>query len=253
MKKLFVGCGLLVVVAAIALFFLLRPLWPAANELMASMEEFHVEMLALDEAHPFDPGAPVDFARFERALAVREQMAPFLHDFESALQTQGTTGEPEQRGVIEQVIHMMGLLRQGIERFEQHLAQADMGPTEFGYHTRLLWAALGTIDAGLADGDPRLDPLRLQWRELKDAYPELVKHDPELPASLSDRVGAFAPTTTAEAREVIAGQPERVLAGLAEPGLEVHFYMDPGKLTTEKVISPGPRPAEPAAAEDPGS
>lgn len=227
MKKLLIGCGVLVALLLCGVGFLAWRFWGDIRTLQQQAEASITRLNDLQAAHPFDPAAQahLDTARFARALDLRAQLSDDLvrlGDEMEDLQRKEDAGESDL-GVLEVVSRTLKAVSGVLPGFADRLTAAEMSWPEFAWHTRVLWATLYRVSLGL--GSPALEPLRDSWSELEAIYAQMAKDQKGLPP-LRDLVGEFPPTILAEAEAVMATDLSRVRSGLRVLEIE-HLYMMP--------------------------
>src|SRR5262245_51910342 len=109
MKKVFIGCGIVVLIALLAVGYLTYAVWPNASKFVQQWIAASDELNALAREYPFDPRAQtqLDPARFEQMLDVRVQLADYFATFtaqmDAARQQQEAEGGPGFIGQLQQV------------------------------------------------------------------------------------------------------------------------------------------------------
>ncbi len=262
MKKLFIGCGIVVLLLLGAAGFLVWRFWPEIRSMHEQAEASIARLNELEVAHPFDPAAQahLDTVRFARALDLRVDLCDDLvrmGEEMDELKRKVDSGESDL-GVFEVVSLQLRALADVLPHFAGRLAAAEMSWPEFAWHTRVLWATLYRVSLGV--GSPSLEPLRDDYARFKDAYERAARESEGLPP-LRDLIGQFPPAVLSEAETVMLTDLGRVRAGLRVLDLE-HVFMlpvtDPDDLQyvtvpeeTERRIRAEPSPPvepEPASA-----
>ena len=226
MKKLFIGCGVLALLVLGALGYFAWQVWPMVEEFSQKFTVFGSEMVALEEAYPFEHDDPdhLDSERFAASLQVRDDMAARFSAMESELDAYGREQEEADVGILGLLDVVGGALQRFMPIFDDVttiLDGAQMGPSEFSHHTRVLWATLQAVDAGAAG--PELEPLRGSFEEFRRRYGEMQRENSEDWPPFDELIGAFEPGVIATAKAVLAVDTQRVLDGLSDPFLEATY------------------------------
>ncbi|HTE06787.1 MAG TPA: hypothetical protein VK824_11360, partial [Planctomycetota bacterium] len=95
---------------------------------------------------------------------------------------------------------------------------------EFAWHTRLLWACLIRVDAGV--GPPELEPLRGTFGRLNEAYEAARKRAGRDFPPLTEIIGTFPTPLLNEASALLVRDLDRVQRGLRFFGMDPQ-YMQP--------------------------
>jgi hypothetical protein len=235
MKKLFIGCGIVVLLLLGGLMFLAWEFGPDIKGLQAQAQAALASINAVGQAHPFDAAAQtsLDAQRFMVALDVRAQLADDLvqlGDDMQELQRKSDSGESDI-GWRELVHRMIGSVTSIMPKFAERLTAAQMSWPEFAWNTRVLWSVLYRVDIGVAE--PGLEPLRNSYTTFKNKYDSLRREQKGLP-ELRDLLGEFPPTVLSAAAAVMAQDLQLVKQGLRVPEVE-HIYMMP--VTTAEELS----------------
>ena len=268
MKKVFIGCGVVVLLGLLFCGFVAWSVWPNMMKMRHEWTAAIDELNALDKQYPFDPKVqtPLDPARFKTMLDVHVQLSDYFIALnvrtEAMKKAQSADGGPGWMETIRQVFDQLAPV---ITEVADGLKAAGMGPQEFAFDTRVLWAVLNRVDAHLAR--PELDPLRGRYAEFNTHY-EAIRKDQkellELKILLAD-----VPTEALEtAEQVMAENLDLVTRAIAFTDVE-YLYMQPQRIeeveriealeTTSPATAPraeapvpvvppptGPPPAEPA-------
>lgn len=262
MKKLFIGCGIVVLLLLGGLMFLAWEFGADIRALQAQAQAALASLNALDKSYPFDPAeqTTLDAERFAVALDVRAQLADDLvelGDSMQELQRKEDAGESDI-GWRELVHKMIGSVTGIMPAFADKLTAAQMSWPEFAWHTRVLWSVLYRVDIGVAE--PGLEPLRNAYTTFKSKYDALRRDQKGLP-ELRDLIGEFPPAVLSAAAEVMGRDLQLVKQGLRVPEVE-HLYMMPvttaeelsyvdvpadthARIETEQPATPAPEPAAP--------
>jgi hypothetical protein len=184
MKKLFIGCGIIVVLILGGVGFILYQVWPQMRDLQTQWTVAFERIESVDREYPFDPLAQteLDAPRFAQSLDVRAAIADKLiaagkRIDELAKQHHNDEGV----GVFDMLRGFFQTTTTILPDFAAHLEEARMSWREFAWHTRLLWACLYRVDAGV--GPPELEPLRGSYERLKENYARAQRESKELPTS----------------------------------------------------------------------
>lgn len=220
MKKLFLGCGCLVLLLLGGLGFLAYKIAPTMMESLANIEATNERFAELDRLHPFratdSDGLAVD--RFEAALAARVELRE-AHD--AWIERIAASAQEGVFDLMRNIVDLAPL----VEDIPDAIASRGLGPTEFATHVRVQWVALASIDSGVPG--PDFGALRGRWSELRGRYQQMQRQHPALPR-LDDLLGSFPPEVIDAARLSMARDPQRVLDGLGEPVVElVHMSIPP--------------------------
>lgn len=220
MKKLLIGCGCLVLLLLGAGGWFVWQFVPAVTAIQDSMVSATTQLNELDQQHPFDEEAQVelDTQRFAQALDIRVGLKDDFARWEADLESI----DDEDVGFGNFIETMTGAMTRFADMFEllpNALEGQGMGPTEFIFHSRVLWAALDSIGAGA--GGPELDGLRGEYDTMVGAYGQIRQQNPELPPTFGELVGEVPPALVISARQVLAADALRVEAALAQPQMEV--------------------------------
>lgn len=234
MKKLFIGCGIIVLVALGLLGYFGYQVWPDLMALKDANERFVQRLDDLDQQHAFDPDEPGPFDP-ERFAAVLDLRVDFRREFQERLgELERLEQQEEKPGLLETVSASFQALREISETVPTYLEATGMGPTEFEYHVRLLWATLESVGAGL--GGDELTPLRTRYADLREAMPGLRRDFKQL-KPLDEIVGTFDTAVVATARDILSTDPPRVEEGIAQPFVEVVVYMGLSSLRVEDLVA----------------
>lgn len=220
MNKLLLGCLVLLVLLVGGAGFVVYQVAPAFMEAGERVQAAQVELQELDAQHPFDVATTsFDAGRFATFLQLRAELKGELAELTERMEAlrHGDTGFLDT---------LRSFAAQGAQIFEllpRQLAAASMGPTEFGYHSRLLQAALAAPGSG-----PLATDFANRASEFKGAYSEIAKQDNSLPADLddllkpdlSDTGKTFPPGVVLAAREVLDAQPDLAIEALVPPDVE---------------------------------
>ena len=216
MKKVLIGCGILVVLLLAALGVGVYLVAPGVMDMMRQWTEAAEEMKALDQQHPFDEAAEgaFDELRFASTLDARAGVIRGIRTREAAFEE---VADGDELSIRETLTEGLGVAAPMLTDLADALAAAQMGPAEFVYHTRVLWAALQRVDAGL--GPPELEPLRGIYENMAKQYEASTKFDPNA-KPLAEVLGEVDRAITDSAMEVMASKVSTIEEALDEVGLE---------------------------------
>lgn len=226
MKKIFIGCGVLALIVLGILGFMAYQIVPVVMEAFDSLQVLGVELVELEEEYPFDESEveQLDPARFISALEFRVDLASELDLLGVDLTQLGHALDEEGPSFFDMgdvLLDIWNRVGPVITRVPDMLRQQQMSASEFGWNSRVMWAALRRIDAGVADDS--LEPLRGQFDAFRRAYAELEREDnSELPP-LDDLIGDFDSVILDEATAIFSADPQRVLDGTADPVIEIIY------------------------------
>jgi hypothetical protein len=224
MKKLFIGCGILVLLILGVLGYAVYQVYPDAKEWQSRWTTAIAQLEVLDQSHPFEAAAQteLDNQRFVQVLDLRVELVEYLRGTLQDLESVGAEGEDgEELGVIETFKVFFRATREPPIVFSERLTTAGMGPTEFSWHTKVLWACLRRVDQGA--GEPGLSELRGRFDEFETFYEKQRKHNDDLPV-LSDLIGEVPQAVIAQASAILISDIQRVHDGLYAPELD-HLYL----------------------------
>jgi hypothetical protein len=249
MRKVLIGCGVLVLLAMGFIGYAGYRLWPSVSGWHKAWIEAVGELDALDERHPFDPDAQtaLDAERFDLMLEVRVGLAGYFAEFKESLRSLEERGEADdERGWFDFSSSLFELMSPMLHEFAVRLEDAGMGPTEFAWHTRVLWAALARVDAGVAG--PELEPLRGEYSRFREVYEQQAKGQEAL-LPLEDLVRSVPPDLLVQAAEVLARDPARVRQGLAITDFDYLYMQQPKNIEDLIELSAQPQAAASARTE----
>jgi hypothetical protein len=225
MRKLFIGCGVVILVIVALGAWFSAPLWPTFSRWHSEWNASIEELNALDDRYPFDIEAQthLDPARFATMLDLRVELTEYFLDIHDELMDLDRRYEADEVGFVEVFKTAFERLTPIWNVFHDELDDARMGRTEFAWLTRVLWASLARVDAGVAD--PELQPLRDSYNRYKAIYDELVRQDRTRPP-LQELLSGIPPAVLSEAETVLRSDVARVQRGLQIVDLD-HVYMQP--------------------------
>jgi hypothetical protein len=221
MKRIFIGCGIVVLLLLGGIGFLAWRFWPELQDFRKKNDEAVARLNALTISAPFDPAgiSSLDTSRFAAALDIRAQVCT---DLKAANERLSKLNDPDdQPGMLEGMSLTLHELTSMMPRFADRLEAAHMSWPEFAWHTRLFWRVLQRISLGA--GEPRLAELQDSYSRLEKVYDQEREHA-ELP-QLKDLVGDFPPAMISEAEAVMATDVSRVRASLGMLEAERIFMM----------------------------
>ena len=232
-KALFIGCGVILLIIVGGLGFLG---WTFYGPIKAIYDQWEVDQprfAALEDRFPFDVEAQTQLHidRFTTHLDLRVSLVNYARALE--LEIDGALND-DSIGFIDQLRapfeRIQGLTSQVATQFEE----AGMSLSEFAYYSRVLWATLRNLDEG--SGGSALVPLRGRYSQLRHAYEEATREQPDVP-TLDEIIGtesSFPPDVLDTAVALLAQDTNRVLEGVeflqAEPVLMQADGRDPHTL-----------------------
>jgi len=221
MRKLFIGCGVVVALLIAALGYVTWRMYPSVKQLVEQWSLAKEQLEKLDTEHPFDPQAQkeLDTVRFLSMLEARRSLTAEMQETNARLEELWKDGEV---GVLNQLNQSLDAVSMVMPIYARHLQEVQTGPSEFAWYSRLLWTVLARVDAGAAE--PELDPLKNQYTRFKELYDRMAREH-RFPL-LSERLGEFPPAVVAEASRVMAADVGLVQAGLQSPELDL-YYLTP--------------------------
>jgi hypothetical protein len=227
MKRIFIGCGIVVLLLLGGIGFLAWRFWPHMQDFKAKTEQAAARLSALNVSAPFDPSAiaSLDAGRFAAALDLRAQICDDLKGANERLsKLQDKDADIGMLAGMQLTITELGDMT---PRFAERLEAAHMSWPEFAWHTRLFWSVLQRV--GLGAGDPRLTELSGAYKHLDEVYEQEREHA-ELP-QLKDLIGDFPPGLISDAGAVMATDVARVRASLGMAEGEKFFMMPTSDVT----------------------
>ncbi len=224
MKKLLLGCGVLLALGLATMGYVVWQLWPDIQQTVSEAEEFERRLLALEEAYPFDgeEQTELDTARFAASLDMRVIIGRNLDVWKDDINAFGETIEERDVGFVEEI---RGYISRFSEMFQIIAPMEDfaMSPSEFNYHTRVLWATLATVSQGIVD-DPELESLRELYTDMKKQYND---QRAEGSIDLDELIGEFDPTVLSMARGMLKTDTARVEQAVTNASAEAIFMTLP--------------------------
>lgn len=255
MKKVFIGCGIVVLIGLLGVGYLAFEVWPNVSKVHREWTAAIEQLNALDTQYPFEPRsqAQLDPARFELMLDVRIQLAEYFTAFAAQLdamqKAQSEDDGPSWIGSLKQFFDQLAPV---LTEFATRLKGAGMSPREFAWHTRVLWAVLARVDENLAG--PELDELRSRYQKFQERYEAMRRDQPGL-VPLKDLLADLPPDALRSAEQVLAKDLGKVNRALAVTDVD-HLYMQPvqriediERIEPLEPVAPettAPPPAEPA-------
>jgi len=231
MKKLFIGCGILVLLILGALGYVAYQVYPDASVGQERMVAALVQLKQLDQTHPFESEAQtqLDGQRFVQVLETRVNQTEYLRGLIDDLESLSDDVEDdEELGLIDSIkLFIRGakrsflLMGEAAGVFAENPAELEMGPSEFAWHTKVIWACLRRVDQGA--GEPGLEELRGRFEEFEEFYMKQRQSNDDMPV-LDALIGDIPAAVIAQASVVLASDIERVRLGLFAPELD-HLYL----------------------------
>ena len=212
MKKILLGCGLIVLLGLGFLGYVAWKISPEMKSVMQEAEQAARDMEELDRQYPFEPDLEaLDPGRFDTYLGARVRTN--IDEWTASLEATGQELEDQDTGWIQALKAALGKLQTMPATVVPVLQETRMSGSEFNWNARLLWATLETIDAGMVGSGTRLGELRGLYPELRGAYNAERQSDaPEL----DELIGDFPPLLLEQARNALAEDVDRVRAGIAK-------------------------------------
>ena len=203
MKKLLIGCGILVLLFLGALGFLGYKLYPSAREMYDSIQSSTVAMEELDRRFPYDPQTADSFDQesFAEALAMRTELRGQMHLVSEIIEG----AEHEDAGVLDSMAQVFSALSDAIDRLIVTLNSGSMGPTEFSHHMLTYWAAASSAAAGGGDAS-ELASLIKEFETFKVLYSKKRDMREDM-LPLEQRLSEVDEALTAGARAYLATVP----------------------------------------------
>ncbi|MFT7463905.1 MAG: hypothetical protein ACI9EF_002253 [Pseudohongiellaceae bacterium] len=221
MKKLLLGCGVLLALGLGSMTFVVWQLWPDIQQTVSSAEDFERRLTILEEDYPFDVKTeePLNTERFAKSLDMRLVIVRNVDAWKTDIDAFGEDIDAQDIGFMDTV---RGYFSRFSEMFEiiSPLEDFSMSASEFNYHTRVLWAALDTIDAG-AESDPAFESLRGLYPTLLSQYKAQQKAEGSM--TLAQLIGEFDPAVLSDARGIMKTDPQRVIHGVTNANAETIF------------------------------
>lgn len=227
MKKLFIGCGILVLLFVGVLGYGAYQLYPDYEVLQERWTMAIGQFEQLERTYPFEAEAQsqLDSPRFADVLDMRVEMAEYLRETVRSLDAAfGEDETGEDLGMIESFRMLLRATREPPIVFADHLATAAMGPTEFSWYTRVLWACLRRVDQGA--GEAELGDLRGTFEDFETFYAGQRQQNNELPP-LNEVIGSIPAAVVAQASIVLASDVERVRDGLSSLEFDYLYLLLP--------------------------
>ncbi len=254
MRKVFIGCGAVVLVLLGVIGFIAWKLYPVAREWQMGWTAAIEQLNELDTRSPFDPAAQtqLDTRRFALVLDVRAGLNDYFEGVARDIESLNRDyEESDEVGLFDMVGGVFRAATPTLGEFAARLRAIDMGPTEFAFHTRVLWSALRRASTGV--GGEALAPLRDSYDRFKAHYERMRREVAEMPP-LDDVLADVPAGITAEAGLLLERDLQRALDGLRIVELD-HLFLQPIR-SIEDVshVSPAPRaprPVEPSAGGEP--
>lgn len=219
MKKLLLGCGILLAIGLGTLGFVVYQLWPDIQHLSERAQLFEARVSTIERENPFDAKAvsELDTERFASYLELRSEARVALMAMVEDVRALGEQTEEEQPGMIEQMRTFLQRIPMVYDAILPLLETHRMSLAEMGWHTQVLWATLENIDSGGGGESAQLDALRGVFPMLRKAYDEA---DTEDGRPLDELLAAIDASMVSSARRILALDVPRVKEGLLEPEVE---------------------------------
>jgi hypothetical protein len=253
MKKVFIGCGIAVLLGLLGLGYVLYQLWPNVTKVHREWTAAIEQLNALDAQYPFDAKqqAQLDPARFELMLDVRIELADYFTTFAAQMdameKSQAERGGPGWIGSLQQFFDQLAPV---LTEFASRLKAAGMSPREFAWHTRVMWAVLKRVDDNLAG--PELEELRGRYEKFSERYEAMRREQPELVSLDEYLLANLPPAALKSAEQLMAKDLGRVNRALAVTDVD-HLYMQPVQRIEDveriEPLAPAPGATQPVPPE----
>lgn len=171
MKKILIGCGVLVLLLGGFVGFILYQLWEPMVALGETWEQSIFALQELEERHPYDSETVTEFdaARFQVALDMRSDMRNPLRELHEAMIA---IDKATVSSKLEAMTRGLDAVRVTFEIVVDELSAERMAPSELSHHMMCYWAAASSASAG--GGDPAaLAPLIEEYHTFRKLYAEV--------------------------------------------------------------------------------
>ena len=245
MKKVFIGCGIVVLIGLLAVGYLTYAVWPNATKFVQQWIAASDELNALDREYPFDARAQtgLDPARFEQMLDVRVQLADYFATVTAQMEAMKQQDGPGLIGQFQQVFDQFAPV---LTEIAARLREVKMSPQEFAFHTRVMWGVLARVDSNLTGEN--LKELRGRYTKFKEDYEKLQGEERNHLANLDELLAVLPPEALKTAEEIMARDPARISLALTMTEID-HLYMQPQRI--QDMHGEAPAPAEPVPSPEP--
>jgi len=253
MKKILIGCGVVLLLVVGGLGYVAYVLAGDVKAVMVAIDRATSELERLDERYAYDERtATLDTQGFLRMLDVREVLAERMQEVGTELEAYAGAAADDGPGLLDMAKWVLRTAPDLLGSFTRALEAERMGPTEFGAYTRIMWIALRRIDASADD----VSTLRGLYGDHKELYER--ETDRNYPDALPfDELLGDAPHPVVEAAtEILRAHADRVREVLRYTTLDPFFMLMPIEASDEPHIvflpdAPGTRRIEgPPEPED---
>ena len=243
MKKVLIGCGVVVLILLIGFGYLAYTLWPNVSRLYDEWSAAIETLDALDSRYPFDTQAQteLDAARFSTMLDVRVALGEYFTGVKQTIDESQGQAEDRAPGWVDSFKLVLDQAAPILPQIATHLEQAAMSPQEFSWHTRVFWGALARVDSGV--GTPELEPLRGEYKKFETQYEALRREHPDL-EPLRDLLAEVPSDVLVAAGPVLAQDLGRVHRALAVTEVDYFYLQRPEQPETASAPT-GPSPETP--------
>ncbi|MGQ0554299.1 MAG: hypothetical protein ACT4PU_13910 [Planctomycetota bacterium] len=239
MRKLFIGCGVIVLLALAGFGYVAYRAYPHVVKMQEQWTAGFEALTALESRFPFEQDAQtqLDTRRFVAMLDLRVGLTEYLAGIDraaSALHEPDAAGE--EPGMFEMWGQLVDLMSPSLKEFATRLEAAEMSWSEFAWHTRVMWSALKSVEGG-AD-EPALAALAADsYTRFKESYERSARDLKDL-KTLDVLLDDIPPTVKADARAMMAADVERMRAALQIVAID-YIYMDPKYRIEDLAVRPG--------------
>lgn len=250
MKKVLIGCGIVVLLGLLFFGYVAYRLWPNVINMQEQWAAASEELTALERDYPFDVQAQqdLDAARFGRMLDVRVELADYFtgvgERMEAMEQAHGADDGPGWIGTLQSFFDQIAPV---LTEVTSRLRSAEMSPQEFAFHNRVLWAVLARVDDNLAGEE--LEELRGRYTRFEEVYEAMRKEQPQLLA-LKDLLAGLPPAAVKSAEQLMAADIPRVSRAIAVTDVD-HLYLQPQRFKEVEPVEALPPPTRASSPPDP--
>ena len=251
MKQVLIGCGVIVLLGLLFFGYVAYRLWPNVTNMQEQWAAAGEELTALDRDYPFDAQAQVglDAARFQRMLDVRVRLADFFtgvgERMEAMEQAQQAEDGPGWIGTLQTFIDEIAPV---LAEVTARLREAQMGPEEFAFHTRLMWAVLARVDDNLASNE--LEELKGRYTTFEQTYEAMRRKEQDRLLPLRDLLSGLPPEALKQAEALMAADLTKVSRAIAVTDVD-HLYLQPQRFKDVEPVEALPPPSGQPAAPKP--
>ena len=252
MKKVLIGCGVVVLLGLLFFGYVAYRLWPNVTNMQEQWAAAGDELTALERDYPFDVQAQQDLdpARFGRMLDVRVELADYFtgvgERMEAMEQAHGADDGPGWIGTLQGFFDQIAPV---LTEVTTRLRSAEMSPQEFAFHNRVMWAVLARVDDNLAGEE--LEELRGRYKRFEELYETMRKDQPQLLA-LKDLLAGLPPAAVKSAEQLMAADLTRVSRAIAVTDVD-HLYLQPQRFKEVEPVEALPPPTRASSPPDPAA